>query len=96
MKQMNRALTCVGALGALLALGPAEAASNKVVIGDIDDMSGPYADILGAGGIEAIKMAIADFGPRSSASRSKSSPPIIRTSRTSPCRNSANGPIRTV
>ena len=62
MKQMNRALTCVGALGALLALGPAEAASNKVVIGDIDDMSGPYADILGAGGIEAIKMAIADFG----------------------------------
>jgi branched-chain amino acid transport system substrate-binding protein len=33
-----------------------------VVIGDLDDMSGPYADILGAGGIEAIKMAIADFG----------------------------------
>ena len=62
MKQMNRALTCAGALGALLALGPAEAASNKVVIGDIDDMSGPYADVIGAGGLEAIKMAIADFG----------------------------------
>ena len=28
----------------------------------IDDMSGPYADIIGAGGVEAIKMAIADFG----------------------------------
>jgi len=62
MKRMNCALMGAGALGALLAFGPAEAASNKVVIGDIDDMSGPYADILGAGGIEAIKMAIADFG----------------------------------
>ena len=62
MKRINRALTCAGALGALLIFGPAQAASNKVVIGDIDDMSGPYADILGAGGVEAIKMAIADFG----------------------------------
>ena len=62
MKQVNRALTCAGALGALLALGPAEAASNKVVIGDIDDMSGPYADVIGAGGLEALKMAVADFG----------------------------------
>jgi len=51
-----------GALSALLAAGAAQAAPNKVVIGDIDDMSGPYADVLGAGGIEAIKMAIADFG----------------------------------
>jgi len=40
----------------------AHAASDKVVIGDIDDMSGPYADVIGAGGVEAIKMAIADFG----------------------------------
>ena len=31
-------------------------------IGDIDDMSGLYADVLGPGGVEAIKMAIADFG----------------------------------
>ena len=50
------------ALCALLAAGAAQAASDKVVIGDIDDMSGPYADIIGAGGVEAIKMAIADFG----------------------------------
>ncbi len=56
-------LTCAAAtLCALLAAGAAQAAPDKVVIGDIDDMSGPYADILGAGGIEAIKMAIADFG----------------------------------
>jgi branched-chain amino acid transport system substrate-binding protein len=33
-----------------------------VVIGDIDDLSGVYADASGQGGIEAAKMAIADFG----------------------------------
>jgi branched-chain amino acid transport system substrate-binding protein len=32
------------------------------VIGDIDDMSGLYADIGGPGAVEATKMAIADFG----------------------------------
>jgi branched-chain amino acid transport system substrate-binding protein len=40
----------------------AHAADNKVVIGDIDDMGGLYADVIGPGGIEAAKMAIADFG----------------------------------
>ena len=40
----------------------AYAEANKVVIGDIDDMSGVYADIIGPGGVEAAKMAIADFG----------------------------------
>ena len=40
----------------------AHADSTKVVIGDIDDMSGPYADTNGPGAVEAIKMAIADFG----------------------------------
>ena len=38
------------------------AAADQIVIGDIDDMSGVYADVLGAGGVEAINMAIADFG----------------------------------
>jgi len=38
------------------------AAGNEVVIGDIDDLSGVYADVLGAAGAEAMKMAIADFG----------------------------------
>ena len=33
-----------------------------MVIGDIDDFSGVYADVGGTGGVEAIKMAIADFG----------------------------------
>jgi branched-chain amino acid transport system substrate-binding protein len=32
------------------------------VIGDVDDMSGVVSDNLGMGGVEAINMAIADFG----------------------------------
>nr|WP_240647987.1 ABC transporter substrate-binding protein [Pararobbsia silviterrae] len=41
---------------------PAHAADDAVKIGLITDMSGLYADIDGQGGVEAIKMAIADFG----------------------------------
>ncbi|MBV8402595.1 MAG: ABC transporter substrate-binding protein, partial [Gammaproteobacteria bacterium] len=40
----------------------AHAAGEQVVIGDIDDMSGVYADVEGAGGVEVINMAVADFG----------------------------------
>jgi len=36
--------------------------SNSVKIGFVTDMSGLYADIDGQGGLEAIRMAIADFG----------------------------------
>src|SRR3984893_13373180 len=50
-------------LAAAVAGGAAAfAAGGEVVIGDIDDLSGTYADAQGVGGIEAIKMAIADFG----------------------------------
>jgi branched-chain amino acid transport system substrate-binding protein len=49
-------------LFASLSATAAHAAGNKVVIGDIDDMSGVYADIVGPGGVEAAKMAIDDFG----------------------------------
>ncbi|MGJ4951413.1 ABC transporter substrate-binding protein [Bradyrhizobium sp. HKCCYLS20291] len=48
--------------GASLVATAAHAAANKVVIGDIDDMSGLYADVIGPGGVEAAKMAIEDFG----------------------------------
>ncbi|MCC2105540.1 MAG: ABC transporter substrate-binding protein [Hyphomicrobiales bacterium] len=51
-----------GALMATVCLDAAQAAGNKVVIGDIDDMSGLYADVVGPGGVEAAKMAIDDFG----------------------------------
>jgi branched-chain amino acid transport system substrate-binding protein len=53
------------ALGAVLGLvgtSPALAAGDPVVIGDIDDLSGVYADTGGLGAIEAINMAIADAG----------------------------------
>ena len=62
MKSLRRTLMLAGALSASLAANAASAADNKVVIGDIDDMSGPYADVIGPHGVEAIKMAIADFG----------------------------------
>jgi branched-chain amino acid transport system substrate-binding protein len=51
------------ALGVAVTWGAAApAATDQVVIGDIDDMSGVYADVMGSGGVEAINMAIADFG----------------------------------
>jgi branched-chain amino acid transport system substrate-binding protein len=62
MKSLRRTLMLAGALCASLAAGAAWAADNKVVIGDIDDMSGPYADVIGPNGVEALKMAVADFG----------------------------------
>ena len=53
---------CLLALAAITAPPAAIGAGSDVVIGDIDDMSGVYSDNGGAGGVEAIKMAIADFG----------------------------------
>jgi branched-chain amino acid transport system substrate-binding protein len=52
------------ALAAILSVltARADAAGDQVVIGDIDDLSGVYADAQGKGGIEAINMAIADVG----------------------------------
>jgi branched-chain amino acid transport system substrate-binding protein len=49
-------------LGVLAVARPGAAPAADVVIGDLDDMSGVYADVMGAGGVEAIRMAIADFG----------------------------------
>ena len=50
------------AISMALGASAAHAAANEVVIGDIDDMSGLYADVIGEGGVQAAKMAIADFG----------------------------------
>jgi branched-chain amino acid transport system substrate-binding protein len=52
----------LGAALVLTATAPARAAGDQVVIGDIDDLSGVYADVAGQGAIEAARMAIADFG----------------------------------
>src|SRR5882757_6861040 len=40
----------------------AQISGDTIKIGMITDMSGVYADIDGPGGVEAIKMAIADMG----------------------------------
>ncbi|MGF6596411.1 branched-chain amino acid transport system substrate-binding protein [Paraburkholderia sp. GAS448] len=50
------------AASAALTMGNAWAADDAVKIGFITDMSGLYADIDGPGGLEAIRMAVADFG----------------------------------
>src|SRR6202165_5539305 len=62
MKKTIGTRTIPGLLWASLPATGAHAAGNKVVIGDTDDMSGLYADVIGPGGIEAAKMAIEDFG----------------------------------
>ncbi len=49
-------------LSTLFVAAGAAHAADKVVIGDIDDMSGIYADVIGPKAVEAVKMAIADFG----------------------------------
>jgi branched-chain amino acid transport system substrate-binding protein len=54
--------SALGALLCLCACAQAAAAADQVVIGDIDDLSAVYADVIGQGGIEAVNMAIADFG----------------------------------
>jgi len=62
MKLRKLAIAIAAALATAAGSRTALAAADQVVIGDIDDMSGVYADVLGAGGVEAINMAIADFG----------------------------------
>jgi len=54
----------VSATCAFAAAGTASAqiSGDVIRIGIITDMSGLYADIDGPGGVEAIKMAVADFG----------------------------------
>ncbi len=51
------ALTLAAATGA-----HAQVSGDVIKIGIITDMSGLYSDIDGAGGVEAIKMAVADMG----------------------------------
>jgi branched-chain amino acid transport system substrate-binding protein len=59
LKSMAAALY---ALFCLYLCSEARAAGEQIVIGDIDDLSGVYADVQGQGGIEAAYMAIADAG----------------------------------
>jgi branched-chain amino acid transport system substrate-binding protein len=62
MKLKTLAIGLAAVLTTVLGTGAALAAAGDVVIGDIDDLSGTYADVAGTGAVEAEKMAIADFG----------------------------------
>ena len=55
-------LTGVAAILALAAPASAEISGDAVKLGVLNDMSSLYADISGAGSVEAARMAIADFG----------------------------------
>jgi branched-chain amino acid transport system substrate-binding protein len=61
MKMKTWAIGLAAALAGMLGAQSTHAADD-IVIGDLDDLSGNYADVAGAGAVEAIKMAIADFG----------------------------------
>src|ERR1700751_2390966 len=62
MKRVMDSAACALAAAMFFVAPFAQAAPNKVVIGDIEAISGLYADVIGSGGVEAVKMAIADFG----------------------------------
>jgi branched-chain amino acid transport system substrate-binding protein len=62
MKLKTWAIGLTAALATLAGGQGALAATDDLVIGDIDDLSGTYADVAGTGAVEAVKMAIADFG----------------------------------
>src|SRR5690349_6037998 len=55
---------CAFGLLAVVAGGPAQAqiSDNVVRIGVINDMSGPFADVTGPGGVLGAQMAAEDFG----------------------------------
>ena len=56
------ALAVSAAMASLSGSASAQISGDTVKIGFITDLSGLYSDIDGPGGVEAIKMAIADFG----------------------------------
>jgi len=65
MKPMLK--TIIASACSILALGVlstanAQVSDDVVKIGFITDISGPYSDTDGSGGVEAVKMAIEDFG----------------------------------
>lgn len=61
-KLKSASLAVFGALSLMAGSSHAQVSGDVVKIGFITDQSGVYSDIDGKGGVEAIKMAIADFG----------------------------------
>ena len=61
IKSIACAITVLASIGAATP-SAAQISDDVVKIGFITDISGPYSDIDGIAGVEAVKMAIADFG----------------------------------
>jgi branched-chain amino acid transport system substrate-binding protein len=61
-KLMAACAVAFGALGAAVSPAEAQVSGDVIRIGIITDMSSVYADLDGQGGVEAIRMAIADMG----------------------------------
>lgn len=61
LKVLSLAVSAIAGLG-FSHIASAQISGDTVKIGFITDMSGPFADTDGAGGVVAMKMAIADFG----------------------------------
>ncbi len=64
MKLNKLSAACTLAVTAMLGIAPAHAqiSDDVIKIGIITDMAGVYGDIDGAGGVEALRMAVADVG----------------------------------
>lgn len=62
MKGLVKAISLAIASGMFAASTQAAISDNEVRIGYLADMSGTYRDLSGPGGLEAVKMAIEDFG----------------------------------
>ncbi len=58
-----RALCLLSLLSLFNLAQPAQADDSSFVIGIMNDQSGPYADLAGPSSVEAVRMAIEDFGP---------------------------------
>ena len=61
MSHALKHIALAAAACALAGTAQAQVSGDVVKIGIITDMSGLYADLDGAGGVEAIKLAIADM-----------------------------------
>ncbi|RJF97234.1 ABC transporter substrate-binding protein [Noviherbaspirillum saxi] len=61
LKAIAAAASAIAAMG-IAGTASAQISGDVIKIGMITDMSGLYADIDGPGGVEAVKMAIADLG----------------------------------
>ena len=57
-----RAFRLLGIMSLLIFAQPARPDDGVFVIGIMNDQSGPYADLAGPGSVQAVRMAIEDFG----------------------------------